>query len=274
MPVTIGHSPDADDAFMFYALTSGRIKTAPYVFEHVLQDIETLNRKALEGRLVLTAISVAAYPDVSDRYAILRSGGSFGDGYGPVVVSRAAMSLPELRGKKVAVPGLKTSAYLALRLCAPEFQAVEVPFDRIIDSVQAGDCDAGLVIHEGQLTYASAGLHLVVDLGKWWKKRTAGLPLPLGINAIRRDIGAETIQAVSRLFSESVSYALAHRSEALSYAMKFSRGLDRANADKFVSWYVNDLTIGMGPRGESAIRRFLEEGQTRGWCKPAVLDFI
>ncbi|MBI4178203.1 ABC transporter substrate-binding protein [bacterium] len=261
MLVEVGHSPDADDAFMFYALTARKIDTGPLVFRHVLHDIETLNRKAAAAELPMTALSVAAYPDVAGRYLIMPNGGSFGDGYGPVLVGRRPMSPGDLEGKSVAIPGLKTSAALALSMCLSGYRPVVVPFDRIVDSVLSGDVDAGLLIHEGQLTYADQGLHLIVDLGVWWRDQTAGLPLPLGVNVIRRDLGPERIALISRLFSESVAYAFAHRSESLDYAMKFSRGLAKPSADRFVGMYVNDLTVDMGERGRAAIRRFLGEAR-------------
>lgn len=271
--ITVGHSPDADDAFMFYALAAGKIDTGPYVFHHALHDIETLNRKALAGELPVTAISVAAYPDVADKYVILRSGGSFGDGYGPVLVSKRPGHIESFRGRTIAVPGLKTSAFLALSLAAPPFKPVVAPFDQIMECVERGEADAGLLIHEGQLTYADNGFCLVLDLGVWWKGRTGGSPLPLGVNAIRRDLGHETIADVSRLLTESILYARAHPAESVPYAMNFSRGLDAPRTRTFVDQYVNDLTVDMGARGESAIREFLEEGRRLGVLGSAVAEF-
>lgn len=270
----VGHSPDADDAYMFYALTSQKIDTGRYVFRHALHDIETLNQKARSGVLPMTAVSVAAYPDVADKYFIMRSGASFGDGYGPVLVSRQPATLETLRGKSIAVPGLKTSAYLGLSLAAPSFRPVIVPFDQIMGCVSRGEADAGLLIHEGQMTYREEGFHLVLDLGVWWRDRTNGLPLPLGINIILRDLGSDAISDITRLFSESIAYASAHPDEAISYAMKFSRGLDRARTDTFVRQYVNDLTIDMGARGETAIRRFLEEGAGKKIVASSALEFV
>lgn len=272
--IVVGHSPDADDAYMFYALTAHKIDTGRYLFRHALHDIETLNQKARLAQLPITAISVAAYPDVADKYYVMRSGASFGDGYGPVLVTRAPATLDSIRGKSVAVPGLKTSAYLALCLAAPPFKPVVVPFDQIMGCVSRGEADAGLLIHEGQLTYREEGFHLVIDLGVWWKDRTGGLPLPLGINAIRRDLDPEVLADLTRLFSESIAYAFAHPGESVPYAMTFSRGLDRPRTDKFVRLYVNDLTVRMGERGESAIRRFLQEGVELGKIKSTPLDFV
>ncbi|OGH63219.1 MAG: ABC transporter substrate-binding protein [Candidatus Lindowbacteria bacterium RIFCSPLOWO2_12_FULL_62_27] len=274
MEVVVGHSPDADDAYMFYALAAGKIDTGRYVFRHALHDIETLNRKAQSGELPVTAISVAAYPDVADKYLILRSGGSFGDGYGPVVVGRRPGRMEDLRGRTIAVPGLKTSAFLALSLALPEFRPVAAPFDQIMEIVSRGEADAGLLIHEGQLTYAENGLHLLLDLGVWWKARAGGLPLPLGVNAIRRDLGTETLAELSRLLSASISYARSHPAEAESYAQTFSRGLDPARTRQFVNQYVNDLTADMGERGERAIRVFLEEGRRRGLVETDRVEFL
>ncbi len=271
--IIVGHSPDADDAFMFYPLTAGKIDTGGYVFRHALHDIETLNRKALKAELPLTAISVAAFPDVASRYAMMRAGGSFGDGYGPVLVSRMPLALDALRGKPVAVPGLKTSAFLALRLAINDITPVVVPFDQIMDCVERGDCAAGLLIHEGQLNYKEHGFHLIIDLGVWWKDRTGGLPLPLGVNAIRRDLDPAVSVDLCRLFSESIAYSLSHRADSLAYAQTFSRGMDHALTDRFVGWYVNDLTVDMGARGETAIRRFLDEGARAGHVRSGEVVF-
>ena len=270
--IVVGHSPDADDAFMFYALTSGKIDTGPYVFRHALHDIETLNRKALTGEFPITAVSVASYPDIANRYLMMHAGGSFGDGYGPVVVSRRPMSLGDLFEKKVAVPGRKTSAFLALSMAAVGFYPVVVPFDQIMAAVSAGECDAGLLIHEGQITYKAEGFHLIADLGIWWEQ-TAELPLPLGVNVVRNDLGAETIRDMVRLTSESIAYALAHKEEAVEHAMNFSRGLSRAQTDQFVGMYVNDLTVDMGYLGECAIIRFLQEAAARRLTTPVRVLF-
>ncbi len=267
--IRVGHSPDADDAFMFYALAKGKIDTGRYRFEHELVDIETLNRRALDGELELTAVSLHAYAYLDDIYTLCSCGASIGDQYGPMVVARRSMTLGELAGAETAVPGLRTTAYLALRLClGVDFRHVVVPFDRILDAVAGGEyqgrrIDAGLIIHEGQLTYADQRLQLIVDTGKWWFERT-GLPLPLGANAIRRDLGAKAIGDVHRLLRESIAYGLEHREEALDYAMSFSRGLDRSKADRFVDMYVNRWTLDLGPVGRQAVARLLAEGHAAG----------
>ncbi len=269
LQIRVGHSPDADDAFMFYALAKGKIDTGRYRFEHELVDIETLNRRALTGELELTAVSLHAYAYLDDIYTLCSCGASMGDRYGPMVVARRSMTLGELAGAETAVPGLRTTAYLALRLClGVDFRHVVVPFDRILDAVAEGEyqgrrIDAGLIIHEGQLTYADQRLQLIVDTGKWWFERT-GLPLPLGANAIRRDLGAEAIGDVHRLLHESIAYGLEHREEALDYAMSFSRGLDRSKADRFVDMYVNQWTLDLGPVGRRAVARLLAEGHAAG----------
>jgi 1,4-dihydroxy-6-naphthoate synthase len=278
--IRVGHSPDPDDAFMFYALARGKIQTGPYRFTHELVDIETLNRRALEGELELTALSVHAYAYLSDRYILCSCGASMGDRYGPMVVARRDMALDELAGLTIAVPGLRTTAYLALRLClGVDFDHVIVPFDQILDAVAAGKyegrrIDAGLVIHEGQLTYADQQLKLVVDTGQWWFDRT-GLPLPLGANGIRKNLGVEAIRDVHRLLRESITYGLEHREEALSYAMSFGRGLSRTKADQFVEMYVNQWTLDFGAAGRQAVARLLAEGyQARVIPKLVVPEFV
>jgi 1,4-dihydroxy-6-naphthoate synthase len=278
--IRVGHSPDPDDAFMFYALAKGKIPTGPYRFTHELVDIETLNRRAIEGELELTALSVHAYAYLSDLYVLCSCGASMGDRYGPMVVARRAMAIDDLAGATIAVPGLRTTAYLALRLClgAP-FQEVVVPFDHILDAVAAGQyegqpVDAGLIIHEGQLTYGDQQLQLVVDMGQWWYDQT-GLPLPLGANGIRRDLGPEVIRDVHRLLRESIQYGLDHRDEALRHAMSFGRGLDLAKADQFVGMYVNDWTLDFGPVGRQAVARLLAEGHRAGVIpKLVVPEFV
>ncbi|MDR0310308.1 MAG: ABC transporter substrate-binding protein, partial [Acidobacteriota bacterium] len=231
MDIRIAHSPDSDDAFMFYALAKDKLPTGKFRFHHTLQDIETLNRKALDGVFEVTAISFHAYPYVEDKYMLLPSGASMGDGYGPMVVAREPFGRNELRGKRIAVPGTMTSAYLVLKLLQPDFEEVVIPFDRIMDAVKHGDADAGLLIHEGQLTYAEQGLCLIVDFGVWWRE-TTGLPLPLGGNVIRRDLGMEDIKEISRLLKASIQYSLDNREEALKYALDFARDLDSATADR------------------------------------------
>lgn len=265
---------------MFYALAAGKIDTRPYRFTQELVDIETLNRRALTGELELTALSVHAYAYLSDRYLLCSCGASMGDRYGPMVVARRAMTLDDLPGVTIAVPGLRTTAFLALSLClGGSFDHVLVPFDRILDAVAAGQyegrrVDAGLIIHEGQLTYADQQLELVVDTGKWWFEQT-GLPLPLGANGIRKDLGVEAIRDVHRLLRESIQYGLEHRAEALSHAQRFGRGLDRAKADQFVEMYVNQWTLDFGPVGRQAVARLLAEGHKAGIIpKLVVPEFV
>jgi 1,4-dihydroxy-6-naphthoate synthase len=261
--VRVAHSPDSDDAFMFYALATGQIDTEGLTYVHELQDIETLNRRALLGELEVTAVSIHAYAHLTDRYALLPHGASMGDGYGPRLVARAPRSVASLRGARIAVPGMLTSAYLALRLCLPEFEPVPTEFDAIEEAVAAGDVDAGLIIHEGQLTFADAGLHLVVDLGVWWHAET-GLPLPLGGNVVRKDLGDALIERISRHLHASIAHALEHRGAALDHAMQYARGLERERADTFVGMYVNDWTLDYGARGRDAITEFLARGVRAG----------
>jgi 5,8-dihydroxy-2-naphthoate synthase len=265
-PVTLrlGHSPDPDDAFMFYPLACEKMDTQGIQFQQVLHDIETLNRMALDGEIEITAASVHAYAHLSGRYAILPCGGSFGDGYGPLLVGRRPMTAQDLPDKLIAIPGTLTSAYLALRLFAGEVKTTVVPFDQIPDFVLQGKSDLGLLIHEGQLTYAAAGLYKVADLGAWWKAET-GLPLPLGVNVIRKDLGEERCRQVARMLRDAIEYSLSHREEALTYAMQFGRGLERSLADRFVGMYVNDLTRDAGSSGRRAIAEFLERGHSAGY---------
>src|SRR6185503_13655249 len=255
--IHVAHSPDSDDAFMFYALAEGKIDTGDLRYVHELQDIETLNQRALRAELEVTAVSIHAYAYLSDRYALLPHGASMGDRYGPRLVARTPVQAADVRGKRVAVPGLLTSAYLGLRLFQPEFDPVVTPFDQIEDAVVDGKVDLGLLIHEGQLTFAERGLHLVVDLGAWWYEQT-GLPLPLGGNVIRKDLGDALIASISRHLHDSIAYGLEHRKAALDHSMKYARGLDRSKADTFVGMYVNDWTLDYGERGRQAVRQFLE----------------
>lgn len=267
--IRVAHSPDSDDAFMFYALAKDKLDTGSFRFEHELVDIETLNRRAFTGELELTAVSLHAYAHLSDLYMLCPCGASMGDRYGPMVVAREALSLDDLRGKTIAVPGTLTTAFLALSLCLEgEFEHLVVPFDEVLNVVEAGQADgkavdAGLVIHEGQLTYADQKLKLVVDTGQWWFERT-GLPLPLGANAIRKDLGHEAIVEVTRLLKESIQFGLDHRAEALDYALSYGRGLDRSMADEFVGMYVNDWTLDFGERGRQAVRELLVQGHAAG----------
>ena len=261
--ITVAHSPDSDDAFMFFGLASGAVDTGGLVVDQVLADIETLNRAAFDGRYEVTAVSFHAYAHLFDTYALLPHGASMGDRYGPIVVARAG-GPDRVTGTTVAIPGTLTTAYLALRLYEPEFDYVVVPFDRIQQAVAEGAADTGLLIHEGQLTYAEEGLQKVVDLGEWWAERTDGLPLPLGGNIIRRDLGEEMMRAVSRMLHESIAYALSHRDEAVAYAIQYGRGLDLERTDRFVGMYVNDLTLSYGERGRRAVERLLGDAYERG----------
>ena len=258
MKITVAHSPDSDDAFMFYGLASGAVGSAKYQIDQVLADIETLNRAAFEGRYEVTAVSFHAYAHLFDTYALLPHGASMGDRYGPIVVTRAGGSRT-LDGVTVAIPGTLTTAYLALQLYRPGVDHVVMPFDAIQEAVRDGRVEAGLLIHEGQLTYADEGLQQLVDLGEWWADRTGGLPLPLGGNVIRRDLGPEAIREVSRLLHDSIAHALSHREQAVEYALKFGRGLDRPKTDRFVGMYVNALTLDYGDRGRAAVERLFEE---------------
>ena len=263
MKISLAHSPDSDDAFMFYGLASGHVSSPGLDVHHVLQDIESLNRAAREGRHEVTAISFHAYPYVADRYALMPCGGSIGDGYGPLLVAKGPLDPARLAGLTVAVPGTLTTAYLALKLFAPGAKTVVRPFDTILDVVASGDADVGLVIHEGQLTYGGQGLHRILDLGAWWKGET-GLPLPLGGNAVRRDLGPEMMATLTRLVRDTVRYSLAHRAEALRYAMGFARGMDPGVADRFVGMWVNEMTVDCGPRGRQAVQELLDRGHDAG----------
>jgi 1,4-dihydroxy-6-naphthoate synthase len=257
MEIRIAHSPDSDDAFMFYALAEDKLPTGKFRFSHTLQDIETLNRKALKGEYEITAISFHAYAYIADKYILLPSGASMGDRYGPMVVAREAWRQEELKGKRIAIPGTMTTAYLTLKLFQSEFEPVVIPFDKIIEAVQRREVDAGLLIHEGQLTYAGYGLHKIVDLGEWWNRIT-GLPLPLGANVVRRDLGREDIREISRLLKQSIQYALDHREEALKYALQYARDLDSKTADRFVAMYVNERTLDYGAEGRHAVQLLLD----------------
>ncbi|MGH7467168.1 MAG: menaquinone biosynthesis family protein [Longimicrobiales bacterium] len=262
--IRVAHSPDSDDAFMFYALAAGQIDTGDLEFVHELQDIETLNRRALNGELEVTAVSIHAYSYLAHRYALLPHGASMGEGYGPRLVAREPLSRAQLAGKRVAVPGTLTSAYLALKLYYPDALTEVVPFDRIMDHVAAGRADVGLLIHEGQLTYRNAGLHMVQDLGEWWAGATQGLPLPLGGNVIRKDLGPQLMGEVSRLLRASIAYGLEHRTAALAHAQSYGRGLDDTQTDEFVGMYVNQRTLDYGEDGRRAVQLFLDRGHQAG----------
>ncbi len=272
--ITVAHSPDSDDAFMFYALATDKIDTGPFEFIHRLQDIETLNQAASAGQYDVSAVSIHAYAYVADNYALLNSGASMGEGYGPKVVSRAPLKVSELKGKRIAVPGLWTSAYLTLKLLEADCECQVVPFDEIIDVVKAGGVDAGVIIHEGQLFYRDHGLQQVIDLGRWWQDET-GLPLPLGGNVIRRELGQEKMARIAACIAESIEFSLAHREEALNYALQFGRGLDPSKGDRFVGMYVNERTLDYQASGRRAVQLFLDRGHEAGWIPHRVqVEFV
>ena len=284
--ITLGHSPDPDDAFMFYALAENKIDTHGYRFEHILQDIETLNQRAMRGELHITAISIASYAYVLDKYALLPTGASMGDGYGPLIIARAGEpALPDpgagveairawLGERKIAVPGVHTSAFLALRLYLPDFEYEAVPFDQIFDAVQSGRADAGLIIHEGQLTYGRDGFVKILDLGEWWLGAT-GLPLPLGGNVVRKDLEREVRRELSDILRASIDYGLAHREAAVAHSMPLARGLDVPTTDRFIGMYVNDFTRDYGERGRRAIHEFLGAASEHGFIPaPVGLEFV
>jgi 5,8-dihydroxy-2-naphthoate synthase len=272
--IRLGHSPDPDDAFMFWGLASGQVDPRGFEFEHVLADIQTLNEWALEGRLEVTALSLHAYPFVQQRYALLPHGASMGSGYGPIVVAREPLSREQLAGTRISVPGRMTTAFLVLRLCLGEFDYREAPFDRILDQVVEGHADAGLLIHEGQLTYGLRGLEKVIDLGEWWLLET-GLPLPLGVNAARRDLGEDALREVSAVLEESIRTGLSNRREALAYAGQFGRGLDAELTDRFVGMYVNELTCDYGDEGRAAVQELLRRGDAIGaFPEPVRVEFV
>ena len=273
--ITVAHSPDSDDAFMFYGLASGAVEVPGIEVHQVLSDIETLNRAAFEGRYEVTAVSFHAYAHLVDKYALLPHGSSMGDNYGPILVSTSPLPATSLKGVKVGVPGLLTTAFLALQMYDPAFEYEVIPFDEIQGAVLAGKVDAGLLIHEGQLTYQSEGFHKIVDLGEWWFERTGGLPLPLGGNIIRRDLGPEVMKTVSKMLHDSIAYALKHREAGVEYAQQFGRGLDRRDTDKFVGMYVNDLTLDYGTRGRAALERFFTEAFDKGLIPQRVpVEFV
>ena len=273
--LSVGHSPDPDDAFMFYALAHNKIPTGNLAFAHELQDIETLNRRCLKQELDISAISLHAFAYLSDKYALLSSGCSMGDRYGPMVVAKKAYTIEELKSLRIAVPGTLTTAFLSLSLLlGSKFQYEVVPFDEILNAVEQGKVDAGLIIHEGQLTFQNQGLKLVIDMGVWWYEKT-GLPLPLGGNVVRKDLGADIIPEASRLIRESIHYGLNHREEALAYALQYGRDLDTGLADKFVGMYVNDWTVDYGEKGRKAVQLLLNEGHKAGVIPhPVLVEFV
>jgi 1,4-dihydroxy-6-naphthoate synthase len=272
--IKLAHSPDSDDAFMFYALATHKLSTPGYKYTHVLSDIQSLNEAALQETYDVTAISFAAYPALRDKYVLLDCGASFGEGYGPIVVSTDSIKPQDLKGKRIGVPGLKTSAYLTLKLFQPDFEAVVIPFDKIIEAVRDEVVEAGLLIHEGQLFFPQLGLHRVIDLGVWWQELTS-LPLPLGGNAVRRALGPELGRQIAKTIRDSVAYGLEHREEALNYAMQFAREMDTDLADKFVGMYVNKWTLGYGEKGRKAVRELIERGTAAGLLpSPADIEFL
>ncbi|WP_263418259.1 MqnA/MqnD/SBP family protein [Terriglobus albidus] len=274
--ITIAHSPDSDDAFMFYGLATNKIRVPGYKFSHTLTDIETLNRKAMnEAFYDVTAISFHAYPYLQDNYALMACGGSVGDGYGPMIVAPKKLTTDEVKKVKIAVPGTLTTAYLALKLFAPDVETATIPFDEIIPRVAGGEFEAGLIIHEGQLTYGNSGLHKILDLGQWWRDETNGLPLPLGGNAIRRSLGSDVMKTTTQALRDSIQHALDNREAALQYAMQFARDLDTSLANRFVGMYVNERTLNYGDDGREAIKKLLELGYERGIIPhKAKVDFI
>jgi 1,4-dihydroxy-6-naphthoate synthase len=272
--LNLAHSPDSDDAFMFYALATRKLSTDNLAFSHILEDIESLNQKAMQGVYQITAASFHAYSYLADRYLLLPSGASFGDRYGPIVVARSTQSADGLRGKRIAIPGKMTTAHLVLQLYERDFTPVFTPFDQILETVSGGGADAGVVIHEGQLTYSESGLKKIVDLGEWWHQETS-LPLPLGGNLILRSLDRLTVRAVAKLLKASIQYALDHREEALNYALQFGRGLDSPTADRFVAMYVNDWTLDYGDRGRHAVQTLLDRGFLKGLLpKPVKAEFV
>jgi 1,4-dihydroxy-6-naphthoate synthase len=272
--IRLAHSPDSDDAFMFYALATHKLPTPGYKFTHILSDIQSLNEAALTETYDVTAVSFAAYPSLRDKYVLLDCGASFGEGYGPIVVSAKSLKPQDLKGKRIGVPGLKTSAYLTMKLFEPDFEAVVMPFDKIMEAVKNEMVAAGLLIHEGQLFFPQLGLHRIVDLGLWWQEHT-GMPLPLGGNAVRRSLGPDVGRLISRTIRDSVSYGLEHREEALNYAMQFAREMDTELADKFVGMYVNKWTLGYGEKGKKAVRELIEKGTAAGLLPgPPSVEFL
>jgi len=261
--IKLAHSPDSDDAFMFYALATHKLATPGYKYTHILSDIQTLNEAALTETYDVTAVSFAAYPSIRDKYVLLDCGASFGEGYGPIVVAAKTLKKEDIKGKRIAVPGLKTSAYLSLKLYEPDFEAVVMPFDKILDAVQDELVEAGLLIHEGQLLFPQLGLHKVLDLGVWWQEQT-GLPLPLGGNAVRRALGPELGRLIAKTIRDSVEYGLEHREDALKYAMQFARDMETELADQFVGMYVNKWTMGYGEKGQQAVQELITRGTRAG----------
>jgi 1,4-dihydroxy-6-naphthoate synthase len=271
--IRVGHSPDPDDAFMFYAIAHDKIDTGGITFSHVIEDIETLNRRAFKADLEVTAISAFTFFRVADKYALMPCGASIGDNYGPVLVAKKSVYAKDLAGKKIAVPGLNTTAYLLLKLFLPDFKEVVVPFDQVLETVKKGEVDAGLIIHEGQLTYKSLGFHKVADLGEWFHE-TTGLPIPLGVDVIRKNLGRDVMRKVTRILKDSIVFGLKNRPEALKYAMKYGRGIETATADEFVGMYVNDYTVDMGRKGKDGLLALQKMAIEAGLVDPAPIELV
>jgi 1,4-dihydroxy-6-naphthoate synthase len=271
--IRVGHSPDPDDAFMFYAIAHDKINTDGITFSDVIEDIETLNRRAFKGELEVTAISAFTFFRVADKYALMPCGASIGDNYGPVLVATKSLYPKDLAGKKIAVPGLNTTAYLLLKLFLPDFKEVVVPFDQILDTVKAGKVDAGLIIHEGQLTYKSLGFHKIADLGEWFKEQT-DLPIPLGVDVIRKSLGKDVMRKATRILKESIVFGLKNREDALKYAMKYGRGIETETADEFVGMYVNDYTVDMGRKGKDGLLALQNMAIEAGLVDPAPIEIV
>ena len=276
--IRVGHSPDPDDAFMFHALTSGAFETPGFEFEHILLDIETLNQKAMNGEYEVSAVSIHAYPEISDQYALMNCGASMGEGYGPMLVSKNEMTLEDACSGTIAIPGLKTSAYLALSLSCGNVDVAVVPFDEIIPRIESGEFDCGVIIHEGQLTWKDHGLNLILDLGVWWNENNEGWPLPLGGNVVRRDLGDDVCAKISDWVRMSIEHSIHQPDAALKFALQWGRGIDEQTNEKFVKMYVNDRTIDYGPDGRASMRKFLTDGQKIGMIDPDfdpnTMDFI
>ena len=271
--IRVGHSPDPDDAFMFWAIAHDKIKTDGITFSHVIEDIASLNRRSFKGELEVTAVSAFTFFRIADRYALMPCGASIGDNYGPILVAKKPLYAKDLTGKKIAVPGLNTTAYLLLKLFLPDFQEVVVPFDKVLEKVEAGEVDAGLIIHEGQLTYKSLGFHKIADMGEWFHEQT-GLPIPLGVDVIRKNLGKDVMRKVTKLLKDSIVFGLKHRADALVYAMKYGRGIETATADEFVGMYVNDYTVDMGRKGKDGLLTLQKMAVNAGLVEPASIELV
>ena len=271
--IRVGHSPDPDDAFMFWAIAHEKIKTDGITFSHVIEDIESLNKRSFKGELEVTAVSAFTFFRIADRYALMPCGASIGDNYGPILVAKKSVYSKDLKGKKIAVPGLNTTAYLLLKLFLPDFEEVVVPFDKVLEKVESGEVAAGLIIHEGQLTYKSLGFHKIADMGEWFHEQT-GLPIPLGVDVIRKNLGKDVMRKVTKLLKESIVFGLKNRGEALVYAMKYGRGIETATADEFVGMYVNDYTVDMGRKGKDGLLMLQKMAVEAGLVEPASIELV